>query len=273
MNTLVDDERKECLICRLGIPSVHHQQVCSPTGAATGRGFRLHAEISEFFFGLRRIDTSCAFMNRTMISRVKKTIDAMIATGDIDALLDSPYPYFSSYLIDAAERIRGVPPIIILTLRDPLDWAKKRASNHPFESFCRQSLNTTHTTLEMDFFKCFDQKTKNKQPDNILYSELFVEVGKIIEEDPKYGVMRIARSFDQHQSFFLPIASYATNLFKRSPALSAEELSDEISNLVPHINQYWSPSTKLIKQTFPLHPVLDFKCSDPLEGRKKCFNQ
>ena len=152
-------------ICKLGIPSAHHQQVCSPTGAPTRGGFRLHTQLSELFFGLRRNSTFCAFLNSTIIDRIKKTIDAMIATGDIDALLDSPYPYFSSYLIHAAERIRGVPPIIILTLRDPLDWAKKRTLKHPLESFCRQSLNAT--ILEMDFFKCFHHAFKNEKPENI----------------------------------------------------------------------------------------------------------
>lgn len=56
-------------------------------------------------------------------------IDDVIASPDIDVLHDSPYHEFTDYIIEATERIRGVKPIVILSERDPREWASRRIEN------------------------------------------------------------------------------------------------------------------------------------------------
>jgi hypothetical protein len=61
-----------------------------------------------------------------------------LSSKDVDAIHDTPYPEFADYIIhDAAERIRGAKPIVLLSERQPEEWASKRMNDHDDGLICR----------------------------------------------------------------------------------------------------------------------------------------
>ncbi|KAL7578668.1 hypothetical protein ACA910_009810 [Epithemia clementina (nom. ined.)] len=80
----------------------------------------------------------CPIVDQAWMEQMQQWIDVVIASDDVDGLLDTPYPYFTSYILEAAERIRGMPPIVLLTERPPLEWAKRRVQDFEGQVLCRQ---------------------------------------------------------------------------------------------------------------------------------------
>lgn len=62
-----------------------------------------------------------------VLDGITHLLDHVIASPDIDSLHDSPYPEYTEYIIEATERIRGSKPIVLVTERDPEQWAISRA--------------------------------------------------------------------------------------------------------------------------------------------------
>jgi hypothetical protein len=54
---------------------------------------------------------------------MRRHIDLVVSNAkDIDVLHDTPYPEFAEYVMESAERILGVRPILLLSERDPKIW-------------------------------------------------------------------------------------------------------------------------------------------------------
>eukprot|EP00957_Ditylum_brightwellii_P070332 5343088-Ditylum_brightwellii.AAC.1 len=66
-------------------------------------------------------------------------INDVISNHEIDVIHDAPYPDFEEYVLEASERIRGRKPIVLLSERDPDEWAASRMSHHEPNS-CRLDL-------------------------------------------------------------------------------------------------------------------------------------
>ena len=87
--------------------------------------------------------SSCRLVTDEWMQSMYRLLDQVIASDDIDGVLDTPYPYFLSYLVPAAQRIRGVAPVIVLTERPEHDWALKRSREFPDQVLCQPTWTMT----------------------------------------------------------------------------------------------------------------------------------
>ncbi|KAL7578670.1 hypothetical protein ACA910_009812 [Epithemia clementina (nom. ined.)] len=59
---------------------------------------------------------------------------------------------YAAYILEAAECIRGVPPIVLLMERPPLEWAKRRVQDFEGQVLCRQQQRQRRKQHQNDVF-------------------------------------------------------------------------------------------------------------------------
>ena len=162
----------------------------------------------------------------TWKSKVQKAIEKIIESP-VDVLLDAPYQFFLPFLEEAHIRIRGQPPIYLLTERDPFDWAKSRIQYHPEDPICMD----TKTPHPFDFFHCIDQlrpkhsTTQNSTATSLGCKHFGTQLKRLNASDQ---VKQVANAFLQYQDWARTKAHYTINLYDRPNWTTTSELAEEL---------------------------------------------
>lgn len=133
--------------CHLQLRSLHYDLNC---GLGTSLeyatpGLLAHARVIRAYESLvfctsrsqqRGAKDDCPSVSQAMDS-MRLRIDKVLSSKDVDAIHDTPYPEFADYIIPAVERIRGAKPIVLLSERQPEEWASKRMNDHDGGLICR----------------------------------------------------------------------------------------------------------------------------------------
>ena len=129
-------------VCKLGIPSVHFNQAChqgiplnSTIFPNTKQGVDAHIKVIETWKELRdcvheaRKQGNVCVRAQHLLTIVRKHVTEVIQS-DIGAIHDTPYTMMIPYILKVARETRGSEPILILTERNPHEWAARRVQSH-----------------------------------------------------------------------------------------------------------------------------------------------
>jgi hypothetical protein len=130
-------------MCSLGIPSVHFNQACFRSKRSSNStlfenvepGIIAHYDARASWREL----TKCVSEARSRSSVCNSTIDIIttmthhvtkVVKSGVAAVHDVPYVLMIPYIMQVAKEERGVEPILLLTERNPQEWAKRRVQKH-----------------------------------------------------------------------------------------------------------------------------------------------
>lgn len=130
-------------MCSLGIPSVHYNQACFRSKRSSNStlfenlepGIIAHYNARDSWRKL----VKCVSEARTRSSVCNSTVDILtsmthhvtqVVKSGVAAVHDVPYVLMIPYIMQVAKEERSVDPILLLTERDPQEWAKRRVEKH-----------------------------------------------------------------------------------------------------------------------------------------------
>ena len=246
--------------CNAGFPSVHHKSFCISSNRGVNgvpskvvEGVRAHLQVLRLY---QIAYKCCSYWKKGVIiqddsdsekiaikeedgedERVILDLCAMslddwardiqthlstVLQSSIVGLFDTPYPLMASQVLELSTKLRDTPPIIAMTERDEVSWAKSRSRNHNLmlckKEFSYEGLGAS----EFDIIGCverarsstMDTKTGNESKvlhfwDVFQYNSRFEEVG----DEFRKG---LELQMEHHQNIYRPIADYTPNFFGSS---------------------------------------------------------
>ena len=219
-------------LCNLGLKTLHYQNHCHLDTNVTADNTTLeaHQDFYHLFDEFHKDKPYCDDVDVWM-QKMKGLIDKVIE-GPVDAILDSPYTYFLSYVEEAHIRIRGQPPVIFLTERDPLQWATSRSKKH------RPPICKDKASPQFQLFECIQSMRPKIEQQMLLPSNSSTTLGcqhfssdlrtlRKRSHDNKW-LHRVAEAMKADQDWMRSKAAYSVNLFERPNRTSTEELAEEL---------------------------------------------
>ncbi len=256
--------------CNAGFPSVHHKSFCISSNRGVNgvpsrvvEGVRAHLQVLRLY---QIAYKCCSYWKKGIIiqdnsgdsgkiamkedgeedERVNLDLCAMslddwardiqshlstVLQSSIVGLFDTPYPLMAPHLLELTDKLRCTPPIIAMTERDEVSWAKSRSRNHNLmlckKEFSYEGLGAS----EFDIIGCVERarsstmvtKTGNKTKvlhfwDVFEYRSRFEEVG----DEFRKG---LELQMEHHQNIYRPIAEYTPNFFGSSTFNESEHSS------------------------------------------------
>jgi hypothetical protein len=172
-------------------------------------------------------NSSCLPMTE-VATKLKLRVDELLRGGDELALHDSPYPLMSAYIIEAATRIRGHPPLVMLSTRDARAWVKKRQREHGSDCFCRDEGKTADGSLVdgFDIFGCVERAQARSTRVNFTAADVFVPLARV-----NAGIL--AGAYERYNARMQASAFLDVDVFQREsrtpPALLVQEMKRALS--------------------------------------------
>lgn len=104
----------------------------------------------------RRQQHLCNTPLNVWTSDIRSHLSSVIKSGVV-GLFDTPYPYLSTQVLQVANQWRTAPPIVVMTERDPKDWARSRLKNHGL-LLCREEYSYERMgASEFDLIGCYER--------------------------------------------------------------------------------------------------------------------
>jgi len=125
-----------------------------------------------------------------------------VAAAGIHALSDAPYVYLLPQLLELAPRVE-----VAMSMRDPLEWAKSRLTNHGYDLICTNRSSTHANQSDYALLECCDDK-----------DSAFVHACWTTEK--RRGLQEIAAAFERHAAF---VAAATAMAGRFSPVWVTEE--------------------------------------------------
>ena len=185
---------------------------------------------------LRNESDPCPTVQETM-DGFKAHIDRVLST-DIESLHDSPWPSFAPYVLKAAKRIRGAVPTVIVTERDPAEWAINRFHEHlVMQCSIKATGEFDFKYLGENYYWCLSEAIKQGKADEPVDNVLEL-IGNDIGNDIHYFrqnitddkiLLSLREGMEVFQRWVRERAAYSVNLFERTPRLDTEHLALEIA--------------------------------------------
>ncbi len=128
-------------VCKLGIPSMHFNQACHEENSSSTifpnvkRGVDAHLLVINAWKELRdcvgeaRKQGNVCVKTEYLLTLVRKYVIEVIQSG-VGAIHDTPYTMMIPYILKVARETRGTEPILLLTERNPQEWAARRVHSH-----------------------------------------------------------------------------------------------------------------------------------------------
>ena len=226
-------------LCNLGLKTLHYQNHCHLDTNITSENTTLeaHQDFYHLFDEFHKDKPYCDDVDVWM-QKMKGLIDKVIE-GPVDAILDSPYTFFLPYVEEAHTRIRGQPPVIFLTERDPLQWAISRSKKH------RPPICKDKASPQFQLFECIQSMRPKIEQQLLLPSNSSTTLGcqhfssdlrTLRRSHDKTWLDRVAEGMKANQDWMRPKATYSVNLFERPKRTSIEELAEELRDVIPNFN-------------------------------------
>ena len=246
--------------CNAGFPSVHHKSFCISSNRGVNgvpskvvEGVRAHLQVLRLY---QIAYKCCSYWKKGIIiqdnsgsgkivmkedgeedgavildlcamslddwARDIQTYLSTVLQSSIVGLFDTPYPLMATQVLELTAKLRDTPPIIAMTERDEVSWAKSRSRNHNL-MLCKKEFSYEELgASEFDIIGCverarsstMDTQGGNKSEvlhfwDVFEYRSRFDEVG----DEFRKG---LERQMEHHQSIYRPIADYTPNFFGSS---------------------------------------------------------
>ena len=217
--------------CQLGFRSVHWKLHCNYPETNYERpspGVLAHFDLLRAYNRLKNCATSpddeedieCPTVNQTLHVMLDR-INQVISSPDIDAIHDAPYPNFSEYVLIASKKIRGNEPIVILSERNPQDWAERRIQ-HQTDVACRGN-DVIGTNLYQCLQSAIQAGLGSKRINTIFY-----QFNELAGSEAANVTAIIGKGFELYQNKMRKVSAYHTNLFERNPRIDESQLAEEI---------------------------------------------
>eukprot|EP00592_Proboscia_alata_P014571 CAMPEP_0194396328 /NCGR_PEP_ID=MMETSP0174-20130528/124925_1 /TAXON_ID=216777 /ORGANISM="Proboscia alata, Strain PI-D3" /LENGTH=302 /DNA_ID=CAMNT_0039192377 /DNA_START=532 /DNA_END=1439 /DNA_ORIENTATION=+ len=199
--------------CESGFISVHFNLACIQPEMQVGDGknkeiylplahhlsFEIHMEIVGHHNWLQEClerpkEDGCSNLRskdiRGFLIRMKKLFIKILEQRVIVAFHDTPYTLYPTLFYQAVSHVYGKDkvPVVIMSTRDPKEWAKSRLKNHPDE-ICRD-INMGQSNFDTcinDFLKREKKTTKSSNNGGVReqlfsFNDIFVKNSKITLE-------------------------------------------------------------------------------------------
>lgn len=155
---------------------------------------------------------------RNWINHMKSNTTALLESQVVDALLDSPYTLVSQHILRSIRGDSQWFPFVLLTERDPPEWARSRIAHHN-PLICRLLLGqATYGALDLD--ACLDAVDEQDPPPKTI-GEVFTTAQVLLRGSDVNATIReqtehyFALALDQHQlAMQEPHPNYVVNLWK-----------------------------------------------------------
>ena len=142
----------------------------------------------------------------------------VVVESEVRTVHDSPYAYLAPDLIEMATEVRGVPPIVILSRRDPVKWAERRIEEHPMAPFCSAAINASQLHLAFDWIGCIEAGVEKGFDD---LSSIFTTFSQV---EPA----RVSDAIQAYQDAMESEAVYVVDLFAADPPISVNDVHDQL---------------------------------------------
>ena len=150
------------------------------------------------------------------IDDIRTHLKSVIQSGLV-GLFDTPYPYLAPQVLELANKLRKVPPIIAMTERDPKSWAMSRSKHHGILVCQKEYSYEKLGASEFDVIGCYHRAKKyaaqSKNHSEVLrfwdvfqYRSLHEEIDNTFQDGMELQMRH-------HQEEYLPITQYAPDFF------------------------------------------------------------
>lgn len=134
-------------MCNLGVPGVHWDQYCvkwekgtadGDVGASIADGLRAQGRIVRWFYDLKNCAVNSRKQNKALCpdldferSNLRLLEDLrVLVKSDLVFASDTPHSYIFPQLLKVAKQ-EGRDVVLVLTEREPTEWARSRMAHHP----------------------------------------------------------------------------------------------------------------------------------------------
>ena len=162
--------------CHMNATSVHGIETClygekhSDVEPRMIDGMKAHALATKYYKKIRSCahqQSNCSFQDvKKYVEKLRGLIREVILSP-IGAVHDTPYTFMTKYVIEVATEVRGVPPILMHSVRDPDRWAERRAEAHPNAIVCKFFFEYDHEQFNkegaFDLNHCMDIALQKEQ--------------------------------------------------------------------------------------------------------------
>lgn len=152
-------------------------------------------------------------------------INQVISSPDIDAIHDAPYPNFAEYILIASKKIRGNEPIVVLSERNPQDWAERRIQ-HQTDVACRG-----YDVIGTNLYQCLQLAIQAglgcKRINTIFYQ--FNELAVAGRGDATNVTTIIGKGFELYQNKMREVSAYHTICLNGILGLTSRSLQKRLA--------------------------------------------
>mmetsp|Transcript_37629 Transcript_37629/g.64180 ORF Transcript_37629/g.64180 Transcript_37629/m.64180 type:complete len:656 (+) Transcript_37629:60-2027(+) len=233
--------------CQLNLSSLHYHRQCGFAGSSRKEwlqtslpepGLLAQMRLQRSYRSLVTCilksnlggNETCPSVKQTF-NTMRRHIDAVISSRDVDAIHDVPYPEFAYYVIDATERIRGTKPIIVLSTRNPDDWATKRSTNHQIDVVCKLNMRDSSGIIRpigQNMYWCIQTALQKGLGDNSIV-DILSHIQHFSSTTEETMALALSSSVQFYQEKMENMSRYNVNLFERNPRIDPPQIAMEIN--------------------------------------------
>ena len=258
--------------CAIGLCSVHWDLECCEKSiltypeyytAVTSQqivpfaGFLAHRRTSKAF----KVLNDCLLQDehpcpsvRVAFHSLRRHIDNVLSKKDIDVIHDTPYLEFTEYVLKSAEKTRGTKPIVLMSERDPEEWAVRRVDTNHASFFCTPELTLEDgiSPIGSNLYLCLKTAIAKGLGDSSIRDILLHPQS---EELYLHGQKGLSIGLRKYQERMRNVAVYRVNLFEHKPPLEKSEIETLIKQaLAPHgVNETELPK-KIVRHAKTTQP-------------------
>ena len=198
-------------------------------------------------------DVECPTVNQTLHVMLDR-INQVISSPDIDAIHDAPYPNFAEYILIASKKIRGNEPIVVLSERNPQEWAERRIQ-HQTNVACRGNDINIGTNL----YQCLQSAIQAGLGSQRI-NTIFYQFNELAGSEAANVTTIIGKGFELYQNKMREVSAYHTNLFERNPRIDESQLAEEISYAIANTTlEESTASFRELSSSSPIRYAMDPK--------------
>ena len=226
-------------LCHLGIPSVHFNQACFRRNntemnleGSLLAGVKAHFQVKKVWRALSGCtkDSQCSFKEGTQLAANLREHVAEVVRSGLLALHDTPYTKMLSYVLETSKN-EGRSTIILLSERDPNEWAVRRAEDHQHDIICR------NTTANFDINSCINLVDASEPPPSKFGEYFFSYDSNDDVKHQEYFKECLKSGMESYQDFVRQIPpDYMINFWKKpmdTSNLASKIWSSTAANLPP----------------------------------------
>mmetsp|Transcript_51767 Transcript_51767/g.155351 ORF Transcript_51767/g.155351 Transcript_51767/m.155351 type:complete len:341 (-) Transcript_51767:954-1976(-) len=216
-------------LCDLNVPSAHFMRACYQTSNERNaideeveKSVNDHWEVMNAWDKLRNCKNNpgCSFSEGIRLDEeVRDRIETVIR-GGIGGVNDSPYPLYLSHVLKVSETLSAGSTVLMMSERDPHEWAASRVKNHPDVFFCKNPLAT------LDFPLCIKlAMMEDPQPEN--FGDIFMWHDQFPGEKSEEFLRIVAEGMNSYQEGVLRQSpGIRFHLFEER--MSTKDIADKI---------------------------------------------